>query len=213
MKTEGRLKLVDVDSNEFYHKQFAMLMVYMTSLWQMTTSNCLIILISAYPISNWLPKKLLKRSSQAWVALITYWSWLGLNIFAAQTPQKGWIMLWKITPKKLATLKCHGKTSEVCFLTYFDKLNLNLKSICARKFPIMRYQNCHVWLSTTVPSNSWRLIRATKIVGISLIVTKVKSIKQSEEPESIRVQVERECSQMDRVVKRELGLERADALS
>ena len=42
---------------------------------------------------------------------------------------------------------------------------------------------------------------------------KAESIKQSEEPESIRVQVGRECSEMDRVVKRELGSERADVLS
>ena len=64
-----------------------------------------------------------------------------------------------------------------------------------------------------VPSNRQRPIRATEIVGILLLVTKAESIKQSEEPESIRVRVERECSEMDRVVKRELGSERADALS
>ena len=68
-------------------------------------------------------------------------------------------------------------------------------------------------IALQVPSNRRRPIGATKIVGISLIVTKVKSIKQSEEPESIRVQVGRECSEMDRVVKRELGSERADTLS
>ena len=68
-------------------------------------------------------------------------------------------------------------------------------------------------IALQVPSNRWRLIRAIKTVGILLLVTKAESIKQSEEPESIRVQVERECLEMDRVVKRESGLERADALS
>ena len=68
-------------------------------------------------------------------------------------------------------------------------------------------------IALQVPSNRQRPIGATEIVGILLLVTKVESIKQSEEPESIRVQVERECSEMDRVVKRESGLERADALS
>ena len=64
-----------------------------------------------------------------------------------------------------------------------------------------------------VPSNRWRPIRATEIVDILLLVTKAESIKQSEEPESIRVQVDREYSEMDRVVKRESGSERADVLS
>jgi hypothetical protein len=44
-----------------------------------------------------------------------------------------------------------GKTSEVCFSTYFDELNPNLKSVCPRKFLIMRYQSCRVCLSATVP--------------------------------------------------------------
>ena len=64
-----------------------------------------------------------------------------------------------------------------------------------------------------VPSNRRRPIGATKIVGILLLVTKAESIKQFEEPESIRVRVERECLEMDRVVKRESGSERADTLS
>ena len=68
-------------------------------------------------------------------------------------------------------------------------------------------------IALQVPSNRWRPIRATEIVGILLLVTKAKSIKQSEEPESIRVQVDREYSEMDRVVKRESGSERVDALS
>ena len=59
-------------------------------------------------------------------------------------------------------------------------------------------------IALQIPSNRRRLIGATEIVGILLLVTKA---------ESIRVRVERECSEMDRVVKRELGSERADALS
>ena len=68
-------------------------------------------------------------------------------------------------------------------------------------------------IALQVPSNRRRPIGATEIVGILLLVTKAESIKQSEEPESIRVWVERDCSEMDRVVKRESGLERADTLS
>ena len=68
-------------------------------------------------------------------------------------------------------------------------------------------------IALQVPSNRQRLIRATKIVGILLLVTKAESIKQSEEPESIKVWVERDCPEMDRVVKRKSGLERADTLS
>ena len=58
-----------------------------------------------------------------------------------------------------------------------------------------------------------RLIGATKIVGILLLVTKAESIQQFKEPESIKVQVERDCLEMDRVVKRESGSERVDMLS
>ena len=68
-------------------------------------------------------------------------------------------------------------------------------------------------IALQVPSNRRRPIRPTEIVGILLLVTKAESIKQSEEPESIRVRVERDCLEMDRVVKRESGLERVDTLS
>jgi hypothetical protein len=34
---------------------------------------------------------------------------------------------------------------------YFDELNPNLKSVCSRKFLIVRYRNCRVCLSATVP--------------------------------------------------------------
>ena len=68
-------------------------------------------------------------------------------------------------------------------------------------------------IALQVPSNRQRPVGATKIVGILLLVTKAESIKQSEEPESIRVRVERECLEMDRVVKRESGSERVDTLS
>ena len=64
-----------------------------------------------------------------------------------------------------------------------------------------------VMIALQVPSNRWRPIGATKIVGILLLVTKAVSIKQSEEPESIKVWVERECLEMDRVVKRKSGSE------
>ena len=43
-------------------------------------------------------------------------------------------------------------------------------------------------------------------------MTNEESIKQCEEPESIRVCVEMECGERDRVTKRESGSERADAL-
>ena len=63
----------------------------------------------------------------------------------------------KNDPKNLATLKLCGKNfGDMLFsiLMYFDKLNLNLKSVHPRKFLFKRYQSCHshVCLSTTVGS-------------------------------------------------------------
>ena len=56
----------------------------------------------------------------------------------------------RIYPKILAGLNVVGKSPEVCFWTYFDELNPNMKSVCPRKYLIVRYQSCRVCLSATV---------------------------------------------------------------
>ena len=63
------------------------------------------------------------------------------------------------------------------------------------------------------PSNNQRPISDTNEVEMLCSETKVESIKQCKEPESIRVPVEMEHGERDRVTKRDLGSERADTLS
>jgi hypothetical protein len=78
-------------------------------------------------------------------------------------PQKGYIKLRKMTQKIWPPKNVVGKTSEVCFLMYFDKLNPNLKSVCCQKIPIMRYQISWLCLSTTVPRPGLQMDRVFSI--------------------------------------------------
>ena len=63
-----------------------------------------------------------------------------------------------------------------------------------------------------VPSNRWSLIGEIVVVVTLCLDTNDKSRKQWEEPESIRVCIDREFG-IVRDMKRESGSERADALS
>jgi len=45
-----------------------------------------------------------------------------------------------------------GKTSVICFSTYFDELNPFLNLVSCQKILIKRYQDCRVWLFATVQS-------------------------------------------------------------
>ena len=56
----------------------------------------------------------------------------------------------KIWPEEILV----GKTSEMCFSTYFAILSSDLKSVCPKVHFFPRYQISWLWLSTTVPKVS-----------------------------------------------------------
>src|ERR1700733_2558971 len=69
-----------------------------------------------------------------------------------------------------------------------------------------------VMIELQVPSNNWSPIGGTAMVVILWFLTKVVSIKQCEEPESIRVQIRR-VGVIVKVIKSDSGSERVDVLS
>src|ERR1700733_889579 len=69
-----------------------------------------------------------------------------------------------------------------------------------------------VMIELQVPSNNRSPIGGTAMVGILWLLTKVVSMKQCEEPESIRVQIRR-VGVIVKVTKSDSGSERADVLS
>ena len=62
-----------------------------------------------------------------------------------------------------------------------------------------------VMIELQVPSNKQSPIGVIEVVGMLLSETNNVSIKQWDDPESIRVWVEREYVKMDKVTKRESG--------
>jgi len=106
-------------------------------------------------------------------------------------------------PKNFGWPKMSWENPWRCvFWTYFEELNPNMKSVCPRKYLIMRYQSCRVCLSATVPISS-DMLRCVEEEGLprlntisGLSVGRTKSLVVSEYAE-LGISVYTTCHDVD----------------
>ena len=121
------------------------------------------------------------REIPFWYALYPFW--LASNWTPTQVPtfDDFWSistcfslqMLQFFGPKFWPHQSLVGKTSEVCFSTYFANRDQNLKEPWLEMHYLPRYQISGLWLSTTVPQSELSALQSFSL-GWTLVISKLQ---------------------------------------